>query len=271
MAVHEDPRVTLARLGVRPSRSRGQNFLIDDRVAARQIEYAQIGPTETVLEIGPGLGVLTRRLVERARRVRAIESDHRFAAYLRRSIPEAEILEGDAVRVDWPPFDVLVSNLPYQISSPVTFKLLAGPFPRAVLMYQWEFAKRMVATSGTADYSRLTVGVYARSRCEILEHVPRSAFHPQPKVESAIVRLEPRAPPFPIADRELFEAVVESLFQHRRKMIENGLRLGRSTFGVPEERLERAIREMPDRARRVGELRPEQIGEIADAIARAKG
>lgn len=268
---HEGPRATLARLDVRPSRSRGQNFLIDERVADRQIEYAHVGPAETVLEIGPGLGVLTRRLLERARRVLAIESDHRFAAHLRQSLPDAEILEGDAVRMEWPRFDVLVSNLPYQISSPVTFKLLSARFARGVLMYQWEFAKRMVADPGTADYSRLTVGVYVRSRCEILERVPRSAFYPQPKVESAIVRLEPRPPPFPIADPALFDAVVEGLFQHRRKTIENGLRLGWGALGLSEERFGRLIREIPHRSRRIGELRPEQIREIADAIARAKG
>jgi 16S rRNA (adenine1518-N6/adenine1519-N6)-dimethyltransferase len=268
---HEDPRDSLARLHVRPSRSRGQNFLVDERVAERQIEYAGIRPTETVLEIGPGLGVLTKRLAARARRVFAIESDHRLAEDLRQRIPEVEVLEGDAVRVEWPAFDILVSNLPYQISSPVTFRLLAIPFVRAVLMYQREFADRMVASPGTADYSRLTVGVYVRSHCDILERVPRSAFHPQPKVDSAIVRLEPRPPPFPLADPDLFDAVVDRLFQHRRKTVENGLRLGGVGFGISEEELERAIPTMPHRARRVGELRPEEIGEIVDAIARAKG
>jgi 16S rRNA (adenine1518-N6/adenine1519-N6)-dimethyltransferase len=268
--VRGDPRGTLAELGVRPSRFRGQNFLIDQRVADRQIEYAHLGPEETVLEIGPGLGVLTERLVDRARRVFAIESDRRFAAYLRRIFPQVDVLEGDALRLEWPAFDVLVSNLPYKISSPVTFRLLGVPFARAILMYQYEFARRMVALPGTADYSRLTVGVYTRARCEILERVPRSAFHPQPKVDSAIVRLEARVPPFPIVDPALFDAVVECLFQHRRKTIENGLRLGRHSLGELGERFDRAILGVPYRSRRVGELRPEQIGEIADAIVRAK-
>ncbi len=207
-AVDGDPREVLADLGVRPRRRMGQHFLIDARVAARQVAHAQIRRSDVVLEIGPGLGVLTRLLAERAKRVVAIEADRRFAEYLhrrfaeylRRTLPDIEVVSGDALKVDWPPFDVMASNLPYQISSPLTFRLLDHAFDRAILMYQWEFARRMRAKPGTADYSRLSVGVYRRATCEILERVPRNAFHPQPKVDSAIVSLVPRPPPFPLSD-----------------------------------------------------------------------
>src|SRR5205809_6454007 len=133
-AVDGDPREVLADLGVRPRRRMGQHFLIDARVAARQVAHAQIRPSDVVLEIGPGLGVLTRQLVERAKRVVAIEADRRFAAYLRQTFPEIDVIEGDALRVEWPAFDVLASNLPYRISSPLTFRLLDHPFDRAVRM-----------------------------------------------------------------------------------------------------------------------------------------
>lgn len=266
-----DPRRVLASLGVKPSKGRGQHFLVDRRVAARQIRYAEVKPSDVVLEIGPGLGVLTAELVERARHVIAIESDRRFAEYLRRHLPAAEIRHGDALKVEWPPFDVIVSNLPYQISSPVTFKLLSTTFDRAVLMYQWEFAKRMIALPGTADYSRLSVGVYVRAWCGLLERVPRNAFHPQPKVDSALVRLEPRPCPFPIADPDLYDAVVGALFTHRRKTVENGLRLSWARFVGHREDLEDFLPDVPFRNRRVEELRPEEIGRIADAIAGAKG
>lgn len=266
----EDPRAVLSRLGVRPSKSRGQHFLVDARVAARQLDYAAVRPSDVVLEIGPGLGVLTRRLVERAKRVVAIESDRRFAEYLRKAVPEAHLVHGDALKVDWPEFDVMVSNLPYQISSPLTFRLLATPFDRAVLMYQREFAKRMVAAPGTTDYSRLSVGVYVRAACTILERVPRNAFHPQPKVDSALVRLEPRPSPFPIADPDRFDAVVAALFEHRRKTVENGLRLSWSAFAGSPEALEARLREAPFLGRRVEELRPEDLESIARAIGGPK-
>ncbi len=266
----EDPRAVLTRLGVRPSKSRGQHFLVDRRVASRQLDHADLRSSDVVLEIGPGLGVLTQVLAARARHVVAIESDRRFAEYLRRAVPEAEIIHGDALKVDWPAFDVMVSNLPYQISSPLTFRLLGTPFDRAVLMYQREFAKRMVAAPGTPDYSRLSVGVYVRATCTILERVPRNAFHPQPRVDSALVRLEPRPAPFPIADPEAFDAVVAALFEHRRKTVENGLRLAWSSFAPTPEALEDRLRSLPFRGRRVEELRPEDLEIIARAIVGTK-
>jgi 16S rRNA (adenine1518-N6/adenine1519-N6)-dimethyltransferase len=267
----DDPRTVLQELGVRPSKSRGQHFLVDGRIAHRAIGYADLRASDVVLEIGPGLGVLTRELVQRVKHVVAIESDRRFAEYLRRAIPEAEIVHADALKVEWPDFDAMVSNLPYQISSPLTFRLLATPFDRAVLMYQWEFAQRMVAAPGTEDYSRLSVGVYVRAACTILERVPRNAFRPQPKVNSALVRLEPRPSPFPIADPDRFDAVVAALFEHRRKTVENGLRLAWPSFAESPEALESALVDLPFRGRRVEELTPEDIEQVARATVRAKG
>jgi len=267
----EDPRKTLARLGARARKGLGQHFLVDSRVAARHLAYADIGPSDVVLEIGPGLGVLTRALVGRARRVVAIEADRRFASYLREAVPGAEIVQGDALKVKWPSFDVMVSNLPYQISSPVTFRLLDRPFDRAVLMYQWEFARRMVAKPGTADYSRLSVGVFCRATCEILERVPRNAFHPQPRVDSALVKLRPRPCPFPLPSPETYDAVVDALFEHRRKTVENGLRLAWRAFADSAEAFEPILARLPFLGRRVEELRPEEIGMLADAIVGAKG
>jgi 16S rRNA (adenine1518-N6/adenine1519-N6)-dimethyltransferase len=249
----------------------GQHFLIDSRVAARQVAHARIRPSDVVLEIGPGLGVLTRLLAARAKRVVAIEADRKFAAYLREQLPDVEVISGDALKVEWPRFDVIASNLPYQISSPLTFRLLEHSFDRAVLMYQWEFARRMRAKPGTPDYSRLTVGVYRRAECEILERVPRNAFHPQPNVDSAIVSLVPRPAPFRLSDADRFDAVVDALFAHRRKTVENGLRLGWRGLASSAEVLEAALPNLPHRTRRVGELSPEEIARIAEALPMAKG
>jgi 16S rRNA (adenine1518-N6/adenine1519-N6)-dimethyltransferase len=193
--------------------------------------------------------------------------DRRLAAYLREAVPDAEIVSGDALTEDWPAFDVMVSNLPYQISSPVTFKLLAHPFDRAVLMYQWEFARRMVAKPATRDYSRLTVGVFRRAACEVLERIPRNAFHPQPRVDSAIVRLAPRPSPFPIDDPELYDRLVAALFEHRRKTIENGLRLVWPALEGTYGPLEPLLEGLPFRGRRVGELGPEEIAALVHSVS----
>src|SRR5437867_580223 len=182
----EDPRRVLARLGVRPRKGLGQHFLVDRRVAARHVDHANIRPSDIVLEIGPGLGVLTRRLAERAKRLIVIEADRRFAAYLRRTLPGIDVIEGDALKVEWPAFTVLASNLPYRISSPLTFRLLDRAFDRAILMYQWEFARRMIGEPGTEDYSRLSVGGCRHAPCESLERVPRNASQPQPRRDAAL-------------------------------------------------------------------------------------
>src|SRR5438046_7081743 len=142
-AVDGDPREVLADLGVRPRRRMGQHFLIDARVAARQVAHAQIRPSEVVLEIGPGLGVLTRLLAERAKRVVAIEADRRFAEYLRRTLPDVEVISGDALKVEGPPFDVMASNLPYPISCPPTARLPEHPADRARLLHERKLAPTM--------------------------------------------------------------------------------------------------------------------------------
>ena len=266
-----DVEAELRRLGIRASRGLGQHFLIDERVARRQIERASIEEGETVFEVGPGLGVLTRILGTRATRVIAVEKDRRLANALRALGGPVEVVHGDALKVEWPAFDVMVSNLPYRISSPVTFRLLDGPFDRAVLMFQREFAERLVARPGTKDYSRLTVNVAHRAECEILERVPRSAFHPQPRVDSAIVRLVRRAPAYGVTDEGTFRAVVDATFLHRRKTIGNALRLEWKRFHADRDRWRERLASLPFLGRRAGDLSPADFATLANDVARAKG
>jgi 16S rRNA (adenine1518-N6/adenine1519-N6)-dimethyltransferase len=250
----------LESLGATPTKARGQNFLIDDRVVERQIEFAQIGKEDTVLEVGPGLGMLTFPLARQAKKVVAIEMDHKLAEYLRPRLPEnVELIEADALEIDFPPFDIMVSNLPYSISSPIIFKLLEHRFQRAIVMLQKEFADRMVAAPDTEDYSRLSVNVYYRAECRLLEKVSCSRFWPQPKVDSAVVELIPRPAPFTVKDERLFFKLVEMLFQQRRKMI--GTILRKRGLITPEQRAS-----LPYMDLRVEALSPEQIGELTDEI-----
>ena len=267
----EETRGRLQALGVRASKGLGQHFLLDERVADRHIELARIDEGDVVLEIGPGLGILTERLLEKAAKVLAVERDRRLARALRDLDGNLEVIEGDAVRVPLPAFDKVVSNLPYQISSPITFRLLDLSFDRAALMYQREFAERLVAKPGTEEYSRLAVKAYVRCRAEIAERVSRAAFWPQPKVDSAIVLLKPRPFPFAVTDEALFDAVVDATFEHRRKTIENGLRLSWRRFADSEAIFERMLDAAPYRRNRPEELAPEQFGELADALAHGKG
>ena len=250
----------LARLGARPSKSKGQNFLVDGQVADRHVEYAEVSCNDTILEVGPGLGILTTRLAEQAKKVIAIEADAKLAAYLRDVLPDnVELIEGDALKVPFPPFDKFVSNIPYSISSPLIFKLLEHDFQRAAVMLQKEFADRMVARPNTDDYSRLTVSVSYRAECRILEKVSRSKFWPSPKVDSAIVELIPHSPPFTLVDEDFFFHLTTMLFQNRRKKIGTILKMRGLVQGDDRSRL-------PYMDLRAEALAPEQIGELANRI-----
>ncbi|NLI74160.1 MAG: ribosomal RNA small subunit methyltransferase A [Euryarchaeota archaeon] len=253
-------KTILAEIGASPARSRGQNFLIDEKLADRQIEYARLSSEDIVLEVGPGLGVLTKRLAASANKVIAIETDAKLASYLLNNLPpNVELIKDDALDVEFPIFNKFVSNLPYSISSPIIFKLLENSFERGVVMLQKEFADRMVALPGGKNYSRLTVNVYYRAECRILENVSSSCFWPAPRVDSAVVELVPRAPPFHVKDEKFFFHLVELLFQNRRKKI--GTILKMRSLITAEQRMQ-----LPYVDDRVETLVPEQIGELSDKV-----
>ncbi len=230
-----------------------QHFLIDERVANRQIEYANLNENDVVLEIGAGNGILTKRIAKIAK-VIAIEIDRKFIEKLKK-IRNVEVIHGDALKIDFNEleFNKVISNLPYHISSPITFKLLQKKFDLGILMYQKEFAERLVAKPGSKEYSRLSVMVYYKADCEILEYVPKKAFYPVPKVDSCIVKIIPIGKRFDVNEK-IFEKVVKILFSHRRKKIKNALKL----HGIDKE--------VPYGDRRVEEIEPEKIVEICKAL-----
>jgi 16S rRNA (adenine1518-N6/adenine1519-N6)-dimethyltransferase len=182
---------------------RDQHFLVDERAAERILSLVDVAG-RAVLEVGPGKGVLTRGLLDRGAEVVAVEIDPVLVGELRGTFsPEIaggslHLIEGDAVKVGLPPFELAVSNLPYSISSPLTFRLLEMGFSEAVLMYQAEFADRMAARVGTPSCGRLTVMVQTYADVKRCLHIPPSAFSPRPQVHSTVMRIIPRQPPYPI-------------------------------------------------------------------------
>lgn len=250
----------------------GQHFLLDERVAERAVERAGAEPGETVLEIGPGLGLLTMPLARAFDEVVAIEIDRGIADLLRGRLDEAghanvEVRTGDVLNVDWPDVDAIVANLPYQISSPLTFRLLETDVDRAVLMYQREFAERLCAKAGEDGYGRMTVMAMLHADREIVEAVPAGAFWPEPDVDGAVVELTMRPPPFEVVDAELFAEVVRSLFMHRRKQSKNALGLHLGALGVDRGTLDAALDDWGLGRTRPGKLTPAEIGELVTILA----
>jgi len=200
----------------------GQHFLVDESIAMRIAGYADLGPRDTVLEIGPGRGSLTAALAAKAGWVYAVEIDPDLAAEIGGMFSNVQVICADALKVELPRCSKIVSNLPYQISSAITYRLLSRPFESGLLMYQWEFARRMKAKPGSEEYGRLAMTVGFFCQVEILEKVSKMAFRPVPQVDSAIVRLLPRA------DRSMGDAadlikLAEGLFNNRRKKVKKGL------------------------------------------------
>jgi len=266
----------LRKHGIRLSKRAGQHQVIDPTVLEQMVDYAELSRDDVVLEVGAGIGNLTLLLAARAGGVRAVERDRRLIKVLGerlRGHSNVELLCGDALRIELPKFNKVVANLPYGISSDITFRFLAHDFELAVLMYQQEFAERLVARPGSDDYGRLTVNTYYRANVELLKEVPPEAFFPQPKVTSAIVRLRPREPPFKVVDEHVFFNVVRALFQHRRQRVRNALY--RSFGGVfPGVKISKAERratidlKLPKALAeaRVMDLEPEKFGVIANLL-----
>jgi 16S rRNA (adenine1518-N6/adenine1519-N6)-dimethyltransferase len=232
-----------------PKKSLGQHFLADPRILARIADALQPAQGETVLEIGPGRGTLTEVLASRVERLIAIEKDRDLVPLLRSRFPTLEIVEGDALELDWhalagPRFSV-IGNIPYNITSPLIDRALMPPRPRTVVfLVQKEVADRVAAPPGGAEYGALSVGVQAVARVERLFRVSAGAFSPPPKVDSAVLRMTPLPAPL-IGDGDIarFRRLVVGLFGFRRKQLVRGLRelTGRSAEQVGEWLAQAAI------------------------------
>lgn len=243
------------------------------------VDYAEVCGRDTVLEVGAGTGGLTLLLARRAKEVIAVERDPRLVSILRKRLEgcgNVRILRGDVLKLHLPTFNKVVSNLPYSISSDLTFRLLEEEFEVAVLMYQLEFARRLVAKPGSEDYGRLTVSAFYRAEVEILEEVPPSAFFPRPRVRSAVVRLRPRkTPPFRVESEERFRRVLRVLFHHPRQKVRNAL-YHSFTELFPHMELDKKERRRVLEAclprelaeARAKELPPEELARLSDLLGR---
>jgi 16S rRNA (adenine1518-N6/adenine1519-N6)-dimethyltransferase len=215
-------------------KSLGQHFLTDRAILARIAAALQASGIETIIEVGPGRGALTEHLLPMAGRLVAIEYDRALAARLREryahehrvQIVEADVLEAPLAAIAATDDYLLVGNVPYYITTPIIFHALRPPRARrAVFLVQKEVADRLVASPATRSYGALSVNVQAVASVERLFKVPAGAFHPPPRVDSAVVRIEPRPDPaVSPAEEERFRAFVQGAFGFRRKQMRRVVR-----------------------------------------------
>lgn len=246
-------KAILTRHGFQFSRSLGQNFIIDPAVCPRMAELCGAGKDSGVLEVGPGVGVLTRELCARAAKVVSVELDRSLEPVLKETLaacPNSKIVWGDILKFDlqklireeFAGMDVYVcANLPYYITSPVVMRFLEERLPVTALtvMVQKEAAARLCAEPGTRACGAVSASVRYHSEPKILFDVPRSCFYPQPNVDSAVIRLDVlKQPPVKVPDGKAFFALVKAAFGQRRKTAVNSISAG---MALPKDRVADAL------------------------------
>lgn len=255
-----------------PQKRLGQNFLIDLNIVRKIVAAAAVEPDESVLEIGPGRGILTRTLCELPNTVTALEVDPHLVGYLQETLncSNLDLRHADALQFAYdtlPDSTVVVANLPYYISTPLLFKLLEANshIRRMVLMLQTEVAERIVAEPNTDDYGILSILTQYRADAKIAFRVSKNCFRPRPDVDSAVITLRTR--PHPAVSRStevVFVKVVRAAFAHRRKTLINSLR----DEGFFSTQLTDALTTTGiDPSRRAETLSIDEFAAIANALA----
>lgn len=265
----------LAQHELRPSKGLGQNFLINEHYLQQIVAAAEVTPAEFVVEIGPGLGALTRELALTAGRVIAIEKDQRLQPLLAevlRDLPQVDLLWQDALQVDYQQLvgeamrPKVVANLPYYITTPLITRLLEQDVAwlSLVLLVQTEVADRILATAGSKQYGLLSVMIQCEYDVMTVARVPASAFYPAPKVTSTVVKLRARAEPgMPVSKAWLWQ-VLRAAFGQRRKTLLNALS---ASLPLGKEQVRVAMSDLGLEAGTRGEdLTPEQFIKLAGLL-----
>ncbi|MEO7071370.1 MAG: 16S rRNA (adenine(1518)-N(6)/adenine(1519)-N(6))-dimethyltransferase RsmA [Nostocoides sp.] len=246
-------RELAARLGIRPTKQWGQNFVVDANTVRRIVRIAGVGPDDTVVEVGPGLGSLTLALLPAVGHVTAIEIDPTLAAALPETVADLaplhtgalSVVAADALRVTelpGPPPTAVVANLPYNVSVPVVLHLLEhfATIERVLVMVQLEVAERLAARPGSRTYGVPSVKAAWYAAVSLAGTVPRSVFWPVPNVDSGLVSLVRRDPPRTSATREEVFACIDAAFAQRRKTLRAALAGWAGSAGRAEDLLRAA-------------------------------
>lgn len=261
------------------SKSLGQNFLVDETVLEDILNSAEVNKDDMVIEIGPGVGTLTRELLKRARKVVAIELDSRLIGILEDELSDFDnftLINKDALKVDFKELIgdeksvKIVANLPYYVTTPIISKLLTEEykFKSLTIMIQKEVAERMAASPGNKDYGALSLLAQYYCNTEIVRRVSPNSFIPRPKVDSIVIKLEKLGEPkVKVEDEKLFFSLVRAAFNMRRKTLWNATK----TLGFEKEVMEQIYSESEIDPKRRGEtLSLQEFGRLSDVMSKSK-
>jgi 16S rRNA (adenine1518-N6/adenine1519-N6)-dimethyltransferase len=245
--------------------------MVDSSILENMVGYASLNQNDVVLDIGAGLGFLTRFLANKCKSVLAVESDARLVKGLREELndlPKVKVAEGDVFKVHIPQFNKVVSIPPYHISSPLLLWLFRQKIDCAVLILQKEFANRLISPVKSEDYGWLAVVAYYYVEVELLDGVPKWMFYPQPKVDSVVTRLKPKKPhPFTLKSEVMFKQLTQSLFTHRNRKVRNAVApFIKGACATSAESAIKMVEDLSFRDKRVRELAPEDFGALSNVL-----
>ncbi|WEL19431.1 16S rRNA (adenine(1518)-N(6)/adenine(1519)-N(6))-dimethyltransferase RsmA [Candidatus Nanohalococcus occultus] len=258
-------REQLRKLGVQPVK--GQHFLESDATVEALVEAGEVDGQD-VLEIGPGTGIITEKLVERASSLTVVENDTTLARHIESEFPDIEVLNKDFLELEDLEYDRCVSNLPFQISSEALRKLGDAQI-QSSLIVQKQVAEKAIADPGESAYNEFSIAVQYYFVPVKLRDISRSSFHPKPEVEASILKLYPNKERHGVKDEEAFFELAKALFTHQRKKVRNAFVDARHMLGFEKDEAKEIRDDLPHSEKRVTELEVREIAEISESL-RAK-
>ncbi|MHA1269338.1 MAG: 16S rRNA (adenine(1518)-N(6)/adenine(1519)-N(6))-dimethyltransferase RsmA [Candidatus Helarchaeota archaeon] len=266
LVVKKNVRSLLKKYNISPNKEFGQCFILNWEYLQREIAYANILNTDTILEIGAGIGNLTELLARKAKKVIAIEIDHQFKnilSELQDFYGNIDVIYANALEIDFPPFNKIVSNLPFKISLPLIFKFLDYNFDTAILICQKRLAHRISAKSGQKRYSRLSVQFSRLTNIELLNFVPRNSFFPLIEIDASIIRINKIPQKFKIPSDYFFKEILKFLFTQRDYSINNIMTILRE-LDTPTQKIDEIQLSIPDYLyyKKIYSITPNEFGEL---------
>lgn len=273
MNLREETEFILKKYGIRANKKLGQNFLINEEIINQIIEKADVNKNDTIIEIGPGLGSLTAKLLENANKVIAIELDSNMSNILKERFclyDNFELIENDVLKVNLNEIIEkyesvkVVANLPYYITTPIIMKLLEErlKLKSVTVMVQKEVGERFCAVPNSKEYGAITISINYYTKPEIIIDVPKENFEPMPEVDSCVIKLDVRnVPPVELKNEKDFFNLIKAGFSQRRKTINNSL----ASMGISKEKIKNVLEKLGiDSKLRAENLTMEQFADISN-------
>jgi 16S rRNA (adenine1518-N6/adenine1519-N6)-dimethyltransferase len=253
-----------------PKKRFSQSFLINPILIDWHLKFADLNPNDYVLEIGAGLGILTLSLVQKVKKVIAIEIDKKLIEVLKNRLApykNIEIIQSDVLELNDSLFKdkKVISNPPYSISSPLLFKLFKTNYKMAIITLQKEFAERLIAKPNSKAYGRISVNSYLHADIELLKIVPNTFFYPTPKVDSALVKILPKSNNIEIININFHNQLVNTLFSQKNKVLEKVLK-GFLKKRINESEIQKIISNISCIRNRIRQLTPEKIVDLSNTL-----